>query len=496
MFGVWDVMALVGYLAAITGLGLFFSRRNTSFNEFMFGGGRMPWPAIGISLIATSVSATTFLGNPADSFQTDMTYLMCHFGTFAAIGIVAIWFIPRFRALDVQSAYEILQIRFSRKVRLLASCLYSAHLLLRTGILIYGPALVLARMFGIDIYLAIAAIALLAVVYTYFGGMQAVVWTDVMQFVVLLGGGLLALYFCIREIGSVSEMVQLAQAAGKTKWFATGLDPGNARTLLSAGLVYIVFEVAIRGCDQQFVQRYLACKNVREANFSSLLSALLGLAVSLVFFWIGAALFVYFKVALVAPLPEGIGINDVFPHFILSAMPAGVRGLMVAAIFAAAMSSLDSAITALANTTVTDFLDAGRQEGSLGKARRWVLLWGLAATLAAVLCVAGQQSLLSKALFFTSLFTGPLLGLFCFAFFLPKIKPEALFYGALCGMASLLPFSKIPILESLWWEPVFRFSWPWNPLISLAGRVLFGLTLARLRPAAKAVPENAPAMQS
>ena len=477
VFNSWDMAALIGYLAVITGLGLYLARRNTNFSEYMFGGGRMPWPAIGISLIATSVSATTFLGNPADSFKTNMTYLMCNIGAFGAIAVVSVWFIPRFRALNVQSAYEILQTRFSKRVRLLASCLYSAHLLLRTGILIYGPALVLARIFGIDIYLAIAAIALLAIVYTYFGGLQAVVWTDVIQFVVLMGGGMLALYFCVREIGSFEAMAQLAREAGKTKWFDTSLDPGNARTLLSAGIVYIVFEVAIRGCDQQFVQRYMACKNVRDANMSSFFSAFLGLAVGLVFFWVGAALFVYYKVEGIAALPPDIGVNDVFPHFILSAMPVGVKGLMVAAIFAAAMSSLDSAITALANTTVTDFLQTKRGHGDLRLARRWVLVWGVIATLAAVLCVAGNQSLLSKALFFTSLFTGPLLGLFLFAFIFPRVTPGALFYGAICGMASLLPFSKIPVFENLWWEPLYRFSWPWNPLISLLGTIVFTLIL-------------------
>lgn len=489
MMTLLDWLALVGYLVVISCVGIFFSKRNRNFGDYMFGGGRMPWFAIGISLIATSVSATTFLGNPADSFAANMTYLMCNIGAFLAIIIVAVVFIPRFRALKATSAYEVLEQRFSRQVRVLASCFYAGHLLLRTGILLYGPAIVLSKIFGIHIFLAIALTSVLAVVYTWFGGLQAVVWTDVLQFVVLLGGGLAALWYCASEIGSFSEMATLAAEHGKTKWLDLSLDPAQARTLLSAGLVYTVFEVAIRGCDQQFVQRYMACRNVKEANLSSFLSAFLGLLVGLVFFWVGAGLYVYYSVKHVGSLPADTHVNHVFPHFILEVLPSGLTGLLAAAIFAAAMSSLDSAITALSNTTVQDFFPGGQDEPDsrrLKRARFWVVVWGVAGTLAAFLCVAGKQSLLSKALFFTSLFTGPLLSLFLFAFFRQETRARSLFWGAICGALCLLPFSNIPVLPEGWWQPVYKFAWPWNPLISLTGAILCTLLLDLLpRRAAK-----------
>jgi len=470
-----DLFVLIGYLGIILAIGAYCARSNKDFTDFIFGGGKMPSWAIGISLIATSVSATTFLGNPADAFANDMTFLMCNFGVFGAIAVIWFVFIPRFRRLKVTSAYEILEVRFGRPVRLLASVLYTLHLLLRTGILIYGPALVLAEVFGMSLWLAICAISLMAMLYTWFGGLRAVVWTDVMQFVVLFGGGLAAIYFCVRGIGSFDEMVTMAREAGKTRWLAFGIDPGEARTFLSAGVVYVVFEVAIRGCDQQFVQRYMACKDVGAANRSSLISAVLGLAVALLFYWVGAALYAYFEVAGVAVLPEGTGVNRVFPFFILEVMPVGLTGLLVAAIFAAAMSSLDSAVTALANTSVKDFLPSRRLEGldaaaQLLLTRRFVLLWGVMGTLVAFVCVFGQQSLLVKALSLTSLFTGPLLGLFLLAFFFPKADRVAVFAGAVLGMLSLLPFVELAILP--FWEPVFPVSWPWNPLISLTGTLI------------------------
>lgn len=466
MFTSIDTAALGVYLLIMIGIGYVASKRATSFAEFMFGGSRLPWWAIGISLIATSVSASTFLGNPADAFNRNMTFMMLNIGAFLAIIVTIKVFIPRIRAANVQSAYELLEQHFGRPVRLLAAVLYCAHLLLRTGVLLYGPAIVLSEIFEINIYLSIVVMAVLAVVYTYFGGLRAVVWTDVMQFVVLFGGGMLALYYCAEAAGSFGELKQLADDAGKTTMLNFSWDIGDSRTLLSAGLVYAVFELAIRGCDQQFVQRYIACKNVAEANRSALLSAVLGSLVAYLFFWIGAGLFVYFEVLQIKALPSDIGVNYVFPHFILHVLPQGVTGIMVAALFAAAMSSLDSAITALSNTTMVDFLGGSKHSDAqrLAITRRWVLVWGVLGTLAAFLCVFGQKSLLDKALIFTSLFIGPLLGLFLHAFYRPNSAPKAVIAGVVGGMLGLF------IIQNLktWLDnPNLAVSPLWNPLISL-----------------------------
>ncbi len=472
----WFVLFL--YLGLVCLLGVYFTRRNHNFKAYMFGGGSVPWIAVGISLIATSVSATTFLGNPADAFANNMTYLMCNIGGILSLIVISVVFIPKIRGLNVQSAYELLEIKFSPAVRKFASALYCMHLLLRTGILLYGPALVLATILGINIYMAILLISLLAILYTLFGGIRAVIWTDVLQFVVLLAGGIIVLFVASKGSGGICEMWSLASEAGKTKWLDFSLDPGNARTFLSAGIIYTVFEVAIRGCDQQFVQRYLSTKSIATANYSSILSVFLGILVSVLFFAVGASLYVYYRVSLTDVLPEGISTNEVFPFFILHSLPAGVTGLMVAAIMAAAMSSLDSALTALSNTSVMDFkfsFNRSTREGDdnlLYNARIWIVLWGLLGIGAAFICVAGEKSLLSKALFFTSLFTGPLLGMFIFAFYISHVNSKAVLYGSLFGMSSLLPFSNIPYISPDFWSPVYNFSWPWNPLISLTATVV------------------------
>jgi SSS family solute:Na+ symporter len=475
-----DYIVLGCYLFFTAGFGIFIGRKNKSFNDFMFGGGQIPWLAVGISLIATSVSATTFLGNPADTYGADMAYLVCSLGGVLSLFFIARVFIPRFRSAGINSAYELLELKFSRNVRLLAAGLYSMHLVLRTGILLFGPSLVLSGLLGVNIYIAILITAVIGIGYTWFGGIRAVIWTDVIQFLVLAGGGLYVLWFCANAMGGFGELYQQASLAGKTRWLNLSLDPSQARTLLSAGLVYVVFEIAIRGCDQQFVQRYLSCKSPRDAVLSSVASVVFGFFISLLFFWVGAALYVWFQVKGMGVLPTGTDANGVFPYFIAEYLPPGMTGLLVAAIYAAAMSSLDSAITALSNTTVVDFLGNSKSKTSdLSRAKVWVFIWGLLGTLAALFAASvNSTSLLNTALFFTSLFTGPLLGLFLLAFFFPGTKPSAVLGGAIGGMLSLLPFSssaKIPGLSGLW-EPIYPFSWPWNPLISL----IFTLLIAGL----------------
>ena len=193
MFTALDWIVLVAYLLLSIAIGLFVSRGNKNLKEYMLGGGSIPWVAVGISLIATSVSATTFLGAPADVYGDNMTFLMFQIGAFISIVVVGLVFIPKFRTSGINSAYELFEVRFSRPVRRLAAIFYCLHLLLRTGILLFAPSLVLAQILHVDLKLAIIVSAAVAIFYTWFGGIKAVIWTDVMQFVVFFGGGVLVL---------------------------------------------------------------------------------------------------------------------------------------------------------------------------------------------------------------------------------------------------------------------------------------------------------------
>lgn len=484
MFTVVDWIVLVAYLLLSVAIGLFVSRGNKNLKEYMLGGGSIPWVAVGISLIATSVSATTFLGAPADVYGDNMTFLMFQIGALISIVVVGFVFIPRFRTSGINSAYELFEVRFSRPVRRIAAIFYCLHLLLRTGILLFAPSLVLAQILHIDLKLAIIVSAAVAIFYTWFGGIKAVIWTDVMQFVVFFGGGALVLILISNAVGGFGEMAALASEAGKTKWWDASMDISNARTLVSAGFAYAILEIAIRGCDQQFVQRYLSCKDVKAANRSSVLSMVLGCAVSILFYWVGAALYVYYQKAHAASLPEGLGQNDVFPYFIVNGLPVGVTGLIVAAICAAAMSSLSGAINSLGNTSERDFLgwDENSGIGGLKRAKIWTVVWGVLGIFFALFAATQQGSLLKNALFFTGLFTGPLLGMFLLAFFadkvfgtgVKKLRGWVVIVAVVCGMASLILVQGIPafgvpaVLGGI-------FSWPWMPFISMTTTIAVAL---------------------
>ena len=479
MFTAIDWIVLVAYLLVSLFIGLWVSRGNKNLKEYMFGGGSMPWVAVGISLIATSVSATTFLGAPADVYGDDMTFLMFQIGALLSIFVVGYVFIPRFRTSGISSAYELFEVRFgSKSVRRLAAIFYCLHLLLRTGILLYAPSLVLAQILHIDLKLAIIVSAAVAIFYTWFGGIKAVIWTDVMQFVVFFGGGALVLLLIANAVGGFGEMATLASEAGKTRWWNPSMDVSNARTLISAGFAYAVLEIAIRGCDQQFVQRYLSCKDVKAANRSSILSMVLGCAVSILFYWVGAALYVYYNISKVATVPAGIGQNDVFPYFIVNGLPVGVTGLIVAAICAAAMSSLSGAINSLSNTSEHDFLgwDESAGMGGLKRAKIWTVIWGVLGVFFALFAATQQGSLLKNALFFTGLFTGPLLGMFLLAFFVKGLKSWQVITAVICGMISLVLIQGIPVFGV---KAVFGgfFSWPWMPFISMTTTIVVAVVL-------------------
>jgi solute:Na+ symporter, SSS family len=477
MFTWIDWLVIVLYFVMVASIGLYFSRRNANFKDFMFGGGNMPWLAVGIGLIATSVSANTFLGNPADSYANDMRLMMLNIGSLIAIVIVGTIFIPRFRASGIRSAYELLEIKFSRPVRVLAASFYSCHLLFRMGMLIYGPALVLMKITGAPFWMVAISMAVFAMLYTTLGGIKAVTTTDIIQFIIFFGGGLLCIYFISKGVGGFFKTWQLASEAGKTKIFDFSWNPHSDRTFFTASIVYVVFEVAIRGCDQQFVQRYLSTKDTRSANLSSLSSSLLGICVGLLFFTLGTFLYVYFQVAKVEALPNLTKVNEVLPHFIVHVLPTGVKGLLVAAILAADMGALSSVLTALSNTTVVDFLakapaGAGEDAHNLRNARKWVILWGILGIMASFVCAIGDVSILQKALFLTSLFTGPLLAIFIQAFFMPWTNPKAVIIGVFFGMLALMPFCNIPLLPPGMWTPMYSLAWQFNPVITVTASIV------------------------
>ena len=485
-FSFIDWVVLVSYFAIIFLIGVIYRSGREGVLDYFFAKSRMPWWAVGLSLIATSVSASTFLGNPAEAYEFDLRLLQLNIGVPISILLVCWIFIPFFRKSGATSAYEVLEKRFDLKTRTLASSFYILHVLLRTGILIYGPSIMVAQVTGVDINIVIVAVGIVTVAYTVVGGIRGVIWTDAIQFVILFGGALLICLFIDLDVpGGLPAIFAKADAAGKLTWFDGSWDLANPRNIWAAGAAYIALDLAIRAADQQFVQRYLTCEDVRRARYAAILSAVLGVAVALLFFGLGISLWGFYQ-AYPEELASVGNVNGVLPHFIATKLPWGVSGLIVAAVFAAAMSSISSAINALSETATIDFYTrfGGDPAKALRFARGSSAIWGTAGIAIALYMATFGDNLFVLALSFTSLFTGALLGIFILAACVKSARGWGAFLGAVLGMTTLAFVTKVLRLD---------IAWPWYPVISMGTTVAAGwfLSLFVRRPAAAAAAAEA-----
>jgi SSS family solute:Na+ symporter len=466
-FAFIDWIVLSAYLIIVILIGILYRSGREGIYGYFFARGQMPWWAVGISLIATSVSASTFLGNPAEAYQFDLRLLQLNLCVPVSIIIICAVFIPYFRRSGASSAYEILEHRFDLKTRTLASTLYMLHVLLRTGILIYGSAIMMSRISGIDIRVVIVAVGVITVAYTAMGGIRAVIWTDVLQFFILVAGAVLICIFVSIDIdGGPATVFQMAREAGKLRWFDTSWNLSDPRNIWAAGLAYVILDLAIRATDQQFVQRYLSCVDLRRTQYAAILSAILGLFMALLFFGVGIFLWAYYH-SFPSELNMIEDVNLVLPHYIASKLPWGVSGLIVAAVFAAAMSSIDSAMSALSNTATVDFFKrfGGSERHALAFARLSTFLWGVLGVCCGLYAATFGMNIFELALSFTSLFVGALLGIFILALAVDRASGWGAFIGSIAGMVALALVTKVLQL---------KVAWPWYPVISMTVTLLVG----------------------
>jgi SSS family solute:Na+ symporter len=351
---VLDIVIIGIYFSILAGMGVFFSRRQKNTNDYFKGGGRIPWWAAGLSLFGTALSAITFMAIPAKTFATDWSYFMLNMSIFMVAPVIVFIFIPFYRKLNITTAYEYLEIRFNLAVRLLGSLSFILFQVGRMGVVLFLPAIALNVATGIDIFVCIALMGAVSLIYTMMGGIEAVIWTDVMQVIVLLGGALLSLGFIIFAIdGGMSSI--LDSATSFNKFNAFDLDWSLRQPTLWVMLVGGIFaNVTTYGTDQTMVQRYLTTKTQSEAQKSVWTNAILTIPATLLFFFVGTALFVFYQ-SFPGDLNPTFESNDaIFPWYIISQLPSGLAGLLIAAIFAAAMSSLSSSMNSAATAYATD----------------------------------------------------------------------------------------------------------------------------------------------
>lgn len=351
---VWDSLVIAIYFLILAWMGYFFSKRQKTTDDYFKGGNRIPWWAAGLSVFGTALSAITFMAIPAKTFATDWSYFMLNMTIFLVAPLIVWLFIPQYRKLNVTTAYEYLEIRFGLLVRLIGSLTFILFQIGRMGVVLFLPSIALNIVSGIDIFVCIGLMGFVSLIYTIFGGIEAVIWTDVIQVVVLLGGALLALALMISNIdGGLQSIFETASANNKFNIVDLNLSLKQP-TLWVMLLGGIFANISLYGTDQTMVQRYLTTKTQKDANKTVWTNAFLTIPASLIFFFVGTCLFVFYKSHPQSLNPIFESNDAIFPWFIISEMPDGISGLLIAAIFAASMSSLSSSMNSAATSYAND----------------------------------------------------------------------------------------------------------------------------------------------
>jgi len=353
-----DWIIIVVYLAFSAGIGLYYylQEKKQSNEDFFLGGRRIPWWAAGVSLYATGTSAISFIAIPAKSFATNWLYLAANVIGLVGNVFVAIWIVPLIRRLNLMSVYHYLEMRFHPKIRVIASAIaILIQLGGRMSIVLYLPSLAISAVTGLSVMYSIMIMGVVTIVYTVMGGMKAVIWTDFLQVIVMLGGAFFAVGYIIQHVpGGFGEFIHTAVADGKLRTFDWSFDLTKATVW--GFLLLTILGIITYPQDQVMMQRVLSTKSDKEAGWSVWMLAAIVVPGSVTFFAIGTALYVFYKNH-PDRLNPMMSIDSTFPQFIAAELPVGVTGFIIAGIFAASMSTLASCINSVATLVSVDFYE-------------------------------------------------------------------------------------------------------------------------------------------
>lgn len=478
-FGGLDWTVIIIYFIIIAGISVVVSlRMKQTTGDYFLGGRRIPWWAAGLSIFGSKLSALTFIAIPAKAYASNWVFIFNNVMILVVAPIVAHFYLPYFRRLGITSVYEYLQSRYDRNVRLVGSFTFTVFQVSRLGVVIYLPALVLSTVTGIDIYLCIGITTIITTAYSISGGIEAVVWTEVVQVFVLLGGALASLLFIAANTdGGIQGMMETALAHDKLAIVHPGwsmAEPVLWVVLSGAFLTNLVTYTS----DQVVVQRYLTTATEGEARKSIYTNALMAIPATLIFFSVGTALWVFFRQEPALLDPHGRN-DDIFPSYIAQQLPSGVSGLVIAGLFAATMATISSSMNSISTVVTTDFYRIWRPDASDGQrlrfARFTTLLLGLSGSMIAGWLVrVDNPSIFDQYLKIIGLFGGALAGIFAAGIFFPSTNAR----GVLTGFA--LTCIGLYLVQA---HPGINFFL--YPVFGVFGTVLIAWVASRLIPPSK-----------
>lgn len=461
-----DLIVIGLYFLVTVGIGFWATRRQKTAGDYFLGARNLPAWAVLLSIVATETSALTVISVPGIGARGDLTFLQLAFGFLVGRTAVAAWLLPGYFRGDQETAYARLESRFGTGTRRLVSVVFLATRFLGDGVRIFAGAIPLALVTGWNIPMAIVAMGGATLVYTYFGGLKAVVWADVVQLAVYVTGGIAALVIAWKLAGGAGVALDAAEQAGKLRVLNPALSLSATYTLAGGLVGGAMLSAASHGTDQLIVQRLLATRSLRDARTALIGSGVVVILQFLLFLLVGSAIWA------AGLAPGALPADEVFPRFIIDHLPAGLAGLVVAGILAAAMSTISSSINALASSMTHDLYVGwtGRRDPAhlLRVGRLFSAVWGVGLILGALFFqyYAGGTGtpVVVLALSIASITYGGLLGTYLLAGWRRATGRDVVGAVAVTVMAMLLVVFARTLSESpafQWLAPAGELAWPW-----------------------------------
>lgn len=455
-----DYIVIAVYLVGVAGFGILSGGKQKSVNDYFLGGKRMTWWSVGFSIVASETSTLTFISIPGLAFKSNMHFLQLVFGYFIGRIIVSLVFIPAYYRGELETAYDFLGKRFGAFIRKFMSTVFIVTRVLASGVRLFATSIPVHIITGWDYGICILVIGVFTLIYTFAGGLRAVVAMDVVQLFIYIGGAALSMYIILNRLpGGWDDVMSYAVTQGANKFEIINLHFGDSLigflsspyTLVGGLLGGTFLTMASHGTDQLLVQRLIGCRSARDGQKALMLDATLIVLQFLFFLVLGLCLFAFYGGTTYQQL--GLASSDeVFPKFIIENLPAGISGFVIAGVLASAMGSLSSSISSLASSTYLDLFRPARQRAGIPEdsglfwSRLFTLLWGITLMGGAMLFIHTTNPVVELGLKIASITYGGLLGTFFLGFFFKKtmtVDACAGFFSAMAVMASVLFFTAI-----------------------------------------------------
>jgi SSS family transporter len=502
-----DGVIVVLYVLGTTLIGAWFTWRQRDLRVYFVGDRDVSWWLVLVSIVATETSTVTFLSVPGLAFRRptllnpepgNLTFLQLSFGYVVGRVLIAWLLLPQYLRGELFSAYELLRQRFNAAVQRTASALFLITRAIADGLRLYLAALLLEQFTSWNSQVSVLVIGVATMVYTYLGGMQAVIWTDLIQFVIYITGALIAATFILQQVdGGLAGFLAVGQQAHKFQLLDFTFDLTQPFTFWAGLIGGAFFTMASHGADQMMVQRYLCSRSLRQAQLALITSGVVVLAQFLLFLLIGVGLYVLFQQGILG-LPADTKDDAVFGYYIVRFLPTGIVGVVIAAVLAASMSSLSSSLNSSASAFTSDFYrplwpDRGEAHYLL-ISRLMTTVWGLTRILVALLAVSlmSDSNVITQVLRVAGFTTGMILGLFLLGSVRRPVRSGAALTGLVAGFLTVLlvwlPAANknlVPWLGRVWGETsiprllviwaAFPLAWPWYAVIGTATTVMVAL---------------------